>query len=123
MYFSRFFTAAELPGGEVLPPAPKCHALTLTGDAGQDAQVLRQHLLVKRAALNGILFAQAEKRFYVRAGSPGWQKYEPSRIVAKAPILFEQLVYRAIYKENISIQRSAGLLQMPFSPVARQCDL
>ena len=246
-YFSRFFTAVELLGGEVLPSAPQCHALTLTKDAEQDAQALRQHLglpadgpvadliellenigilvcvceigsdkfsgmngfvsgrpyvvineamsaerkrstivhelahlmyiwpedmpekesedlanaisgafllpakdlirelgirrravtkdmtlvcqeygvsmylLVKRAALNGILSAQAEKRFYVRAGSLGWQKHEPSRIEAKDPILFEQLVYRAINEENISIQRGAELLRKPFSQVAQQC--
>ena len=248
-YFSRFFTAVELLGGEVLPSAPNCHALTLTRDVEQDAQILRKHLglpadgpiadlieifenigilactceidsdkfsgmngfvsgrpyvvinaamsaerkrstivhelahlmfvwpedmpeketeelataisgafllpdkdlvrelgirrravtrdmelvcqeygvsmylLVKRAALNGILSAQAEKRFYVRAGYLGWQKREPSRIEAKAPILFEQLVYRAINEDNISIQRGAELLQMPFSLVAQQCGL
>ena len=79
------------------------------------------YLLVKRAALNGILSAQAEKRFYVRVGYLGWQKHEPSRIKAKDPILFEQLVYRAINEKNISIQRGAELLRKPFAQVAQQC--
>lgn len=246
-YFSRFFTAVELLGGEVLPPAPQCHALSLTKDAERDARALRDHLgfpaegpiadlieilenigilvcvcdigsdkfsgmngfvdgrpyiiindvmnaerkrstlvhelahlmfawpddmpekeaerlataisgafllpakdlvrelgvrrraitrdmvlvckeygvsmllLAKRAALSSIISAQAETSFYVQASSLGWRKHEPSRIEAKSPMLFEQLVYRAINEENISIQRGAELLRKPFGQVAQQC--
>lgn len=43
-YFSRFFTVVELLGGEVLPDAPSCHALTLSGDVEEDARAMRVHL-------------------------------------------------------------------------------
>lgn len=43
-YFSRFMTAVEILGGDVLPPAPPCHALELTDDDERNAAALRVHL-------------------------------------------------------------------------------
>ena len=43
-YFSRFMTAVEILGGDVLPAAPQCHALPLSGDAEKNAAALRTHL-------------------------------------------------------------------------------
>ena len=43
-YFSRFYTVVELLGGEVLPDAPECHALSMSGDRERDARAMRRHL-------------------------------------------------------------------------------
>ena len=43
-YFQRFFSVLDILGGNVLPDAPKCHALTLSKDDEANAQALREHL-------------------------------------------------------------------------------
>ncbi len=43
-YFSRFLDVVEILGGEILPDAPICGSLPITGDAEQDAAALRRHL-------------------------------------------------------------------------------
>ena len=43
-YFSRFMTAVELLGGEVLPDAPACHVIQLSQDPEKNAAALRAHL-------------------------------------------------------------------------------
>lgn len=244
-YFDRFFTAVEFVGGEVLPKAPKCHALSMSGDAEKDAVALRKHLgfastgpidgliaflenkgiliysypvsdegfsglnglvndhpyivinanmtternrstiahelahlffkapeglsekeiekqataisgafllpqndlirelgirrydvtkdmslvcveygvsaylLVKRAEIAKIISSTVARQFYFRAAKAGWQKNEPTRIAPETPTLFKQLVYRAVNEEEISIQRGAELLEVPFSEVAK----
>lgn len=47
------------------------------------------------------------------------KKNEPTRIAPETPTLFKQLVYRAVNEEEISIQRGAELLEVPFSEVAK----
>ena len=246
-YFSRFYTAVELLGGEVLPDAPKCHSLPMTGNIEEDAKAMRQHLgiategpvndlittlenkgiliyvfsiknnkfsgmngfvnirpyiivngsmspernrstishelahlmfawpqdmseqqvettataiagaflfpledavrelgihrnsvtkdmtlvcqeygismylLVKRAEIDGIISKDAAKSFYIIANNLGWRTNEPSRIKPEKPILFEQLVFRAVSEHEISIQRGAELLQMPYDSVVSSC--
>ncbi len=39
------------------------------------------------------------------------------RIERETPVLFEQLVYRAVNEEDISVQRGAELLKVPFSNI------
>jgi Zn-dependent peptidase ImmA (M78 family)/transcriptional regulator with XRE-family HTH domain len=248
-YFSRFYTAIELLGGDVLPDAPECHVLPITGDVEQDAVALRQHLglalegpvddlitilenkgilvcvcdiqnpnfsgmngfvndrpyiiingkmsternrstivhelahlmfawpenmeekevesmataisgaflfsekdairelgvrrakitrdmqlvckeygismylLAKRANLAGIISDSAAKSFYIEAGKLGWRSNEPSRIPAENPMLFEQLVYRAVSEGDISVQRGAELLKRSYADVSANCGL
>jgi len=45
-HFTRFFTVADMLGGEVLPIAPVSHTLVYTGDAEADAVSLREYLSV-----------------------------------------------------------------------------
>ena len=246
-HFSRFYTAVELLGGEVLPEEPKCHQLTISGDAEKDAQAMRRflklaetgpvgnlveilenkgflvldcrignhkfsgmngtvngrpyvvynssmsternrstiahelahllfqwpdsmpedeaehyaaavsgaflmpaddavrklgirrkqitadmqmicreygismYLLTKRARITGIINESAEKEFYMKAGAMGWRKNEPSRILPEEPLLFQQLVYRAVGEEEISIQKGAELLKLPYGQVRDAC--
>lgn len=246
-YFSRFYTVVELLGGEVLPDAPECHALSMSGDRERDARAMRRHLgiaeegpvndlitilenkgilvylcqidsskfsgmngfvndrpyiminssmsperirstiahelahlvfdwpeemgekdveetataiagaflfseadavrelgirrkrvtndmslvcreygismfmLVKRAQLVKIISADAAKNFYVAASARGWRTNEPSRIEPEKPSLFEQLVFRAVSEGEISIQRGAELLKMPYQEVVSHC--
>lgn len=246
-YFSRFYTVVELLGGDVLPEAPECHALPMTGEVEADAKAMRQHLgiaeegpvndlitvlenkgilvyvcdiesnkfsgmnglvndrpyiivngnmspernrstiahelahlvfdwpedmdekdventataiagaflfpkadairelgirrnsvtndmslvcreygismflLVKRAQIAKIISKDAAQHFYVIASSLGWRTNEPSRIAPEKPILFEQLVFRAVSEGEISIQRGAELLKMPYDEVVSHC--
>ena len=43
-FFSRFYTAVELLGGEVLPDSLECHAVMMSGDVEDDAKAMRCHL-------------------------------------------------------------------------------
>lgn len=71
-------------------------------------------LLATRANRCGIISDSVAKRFYIAASQLGWRTNEPSRINPEHPGLFEQLVYRAVNEEEISIQRGAELLQKPY---------
>ncbi len=74
-------------------------------------------LLVKRAELSHIITASAAKDFYIKASKAGWRTNEPSRIKKEKPVLFEQLVYRAVSEKEISVQRGAELLKIPFNNI------
>ena len=67
-----------------------------------------------------MLFRSA-KDFYFYASKHGWRKNEHSRIKDEKTSLFEQLVYRAISEDEISIQRGAELLKIPYAQVAGNC--
>lgn len=75
-------------------------------------------MLVKRAELCQIVTAATAKDFYIKAGKAGWRTAEPSRIKGEKPALFKQLVFRAVNEEEISIQRGAELLRLPYDEVA-----
>ena len=79
-------------------------------------------LLAKRAALANIISENAAKSFYIQASKRGWKKREPSRIaVPETPCLFKQLVYRAVTENEITIQKGAELLQIPYDEVYKEC--
>ena len=48
----------------------------------------------------------------------GWRSNEPSRIKGECPLLFQQLVLRAIGEEEINIQRGAELLRRSYVEVS-----
>lgn len=77
--------------------------------------------LVKRAELSGIINSYIAKDFFIQASINGWRKNEPIRINEEKPQLFEQLVFRAVSENEISIQKGAELLHMPFSEVESHC--
>ena len=78
-------------------------------------------LLVKRARISKVISDVVERDFYIRAGQKGWRKSEPSRIKKEQPRLFEQLVYRAVNEQEISVQRGAELLCVPYTSVVEHC--
>ncbi|MCF0115255.1 MAG: ImmA/IrrE family metallo-endopeptidase [Erysipelotrichaceae bacterium] len=79
-------------------------------------------LLVKRAKIIGIINQSAEKEFYSKVSQAGWKKNEPSRIKCpETPMLFEQLVYRAVSEEEISIQKGAELLKVSYADIEEHC--
>ncbi len=78
-------------------------------------------MLAKRAEVCNVISAFASRQFFVLASQLGWRKNEPSRIADEKPLLFEQLVYRAINEDEISIQRGAELLKIPYAQVAGNC--
>ncbi len=82
---------------------------------------ISMYLLVKRANLCGIVKDNAAKDFYIKAGRSDWRKNEPSRIEKEEPILFMQLVFRAVCENEISAQKGAELLKRPYSFVVEQC--
>lgn len=79
-------------------------------------------MLVKRARLCEIINDSVEKVFYIRASKAGWRKAEPDWGIQKEePNLFEQLVYRAVTEEEISVQKGAELLKTSYDAVANAC--
>ena len=82
---------------------------------------ISMYLLTKRANLCGIVGDSAAKDFYIKAAKAGWKKNEPVRIKREEATLFRQLVYRAVCEEEISVQRGAELLQMPYEDVVKAC--
>ena len=78
-------------------------------------------LLVKRAELCGVISQTVAKNFFIKASQAGWRTAEPSRIGIERPMLFEQLVYRAVNEEDISVQRGAELLKVPYDKVLAMC--
>lgn len=82
---------------------------------------ISMYLLVKRANLCRIVNDYAARDFYIKAGQAGWKKNEPSRITKEEPLLFMQLVFRAVTENEISIQKGAELLKQPYSFVVSQC--
>lgn len=79
-------------------------------------------LLVKRAEILGIVSHSTALKFYIAASQHHWRTNEPSRIEKEKPSLLEQLVYRAVSEQDISIQKGAELLKMPYNLVADICD-
>lgn len=247
-YFSRYMTVVEILGGDVLPPAPLCHAIDVSGDAEIDASALRRHLnfspegpleeltaqlenkgfliyemdlddrrfsgmngtvngrpymtvnsrmsperkrstlvhelahlmfrwdsvkmtekaienhataiagafllpckdlqlelgprrtllsydmvnvakeygvsvqlLLKRANVCGILNDASYRNNCVLISRLGWRSNEPSQVTEEAPMMFSQFVYRAIAEKDISVQKGAELLQVPYETVAQNC--
>lgn len=94
---------------------------SVTGDMVMTAKEygISVMMLVMRAKLCGIISESAAKTFYVWASGAGWRTSEPGRIAPEKPLLFEQLVYRAVNEEEISVQRGAELLKQPFAVVRR----
>lgn len=78
-------------------------------------------LLTKRAEVCHIITEDAAKSFYIAAGQAGWRTNEPSRISEERPTLFEQLVYRAVTEEEISLQRGAELLGISYNEIVGRC--
>ena len=79
-------------------------------------------LLVKRAQICGIINDSTAKGFYIQASKKGWRTNEPTRIEPEESLLFAQLIYRAVGEQEISVQKGAELLQIPYAEVAKQCS-
>ena len=82
---------------------------------------ISMYLLVKRATLCGIVRDNVAKDFYIKAAKAGWKKHEPSRIGKEEPTYFMQLVFRAVSEREVSVQKGAELLKMPYTFVADHC--
>lgn len=82
---------------------------------------ISMYLLVKRANICGIINDSVEKDFYIRAGRAGWKKNEPERTEREEPVLFMQLVFRAVSENEISVQKGAELLKKPYTFVMEHC--
>lgn len=79
-------------------------------------------LLVKRASQVGIISDSLAKEFYIWANKVNWRKDEPNRVKTdEKPMLFHQLVYRAVNEEGVSMQRGAELLRVPVSEMEKFC--
>ena len=83
---------------------------------------ISMQLLAKRAHHLSIIRDSAYKSFCITVSSLGWRKNEPSRIDAEVTSLFEQLVYRAVSEEEISIPRGAELLKSSYCEVLKNCS-
>jgi Zn-dependent peptidase ImmA (M78 family)/DNA-binding XRE family transcriptional regulator len=78
-------------------------------------------LLVTRAKAANVISDNVARDFYIQASEHGWRKNEPTRIEAETPSLFEQLVFRAVNEGDISLQKGAEFLKMPYDDISAQC--
>ena len=122
------FTATDIAGAFLFPKADAIRELVIRRNRVTNDMTLvcREYgismfLLVKRAHIANIISKDAAQRFYVSASRFGWRTNEPSRIAPEKPNLFEQLVFRAVSEGEISIQRGAELLKMPYNEVVSHC--
>src|SRR5690554_6224125 len=77
--------------------------------------------LAYRARELKIVSEEAYRRFMKRASRMGWQSKEPSRISMEESTLFRQLVFRAVSEGEVSVQKGAELLQIPYQEVNEAC--
>ncbi len=122
--------ATAVSGAFLLPAADAIRELGLRRRAvTRDMEMVAREygvsmmLLAKRANLTRIISDSAYRSFCVAASKRGWRKEEPSRIEPEKSELFEQLVYRAVCEDDMSIQRGAELLGRSFEEVAYACEL
>lgn len=78
---------------------------------------ISMYSLVYNANRYNIIPTSLATNFYIEAGKSGWKRNEPSRCEKETTTLFEQLVYRAIDSDEISIQRGAELLRLSYQEV------
>lgn len=78
-------------------------------------------MLVKRAEICNIISKGISRSFFINANILGWRKNEPSHIDPEKPMLFKQLVYRAVSEEKISIQKGAELLRVSYDDIKKNC--
>ncbi|MCK9453333.1 MAG: XRE family transcriptional regulator [Bacteroidales bacterium] len=78
-------------------------------------------LLTKRANLCNIIHDHIAKKFYIQANQYGWRYNDPLPIPDEVPTVFEQLVYRAINQNEISLQKGAELLKASLLEVEERC--
>ena len=78
-------------------------------------------LLGKRAQACNIVSEASAKAFFINANRYGWRKDDPAIVAEETPTLFEQLVYRAVSQDEISMQKGAELLQRPIEEVEAKC--
>ena len=99
------------------------HRSAITGDMALVCKEygISMYLLTMRAQIVGVVSTFAAKDFYIEAAKLGWRKHEPSRIKPEEPLLFKQLVYRAVNEKEISLQRGAELLQISYKEVENEC--
>ncbi|MCF0144679.1 MAG: ImmA/IrrE family metallo-endopeptidase [Firmicutes bacterium] len=82
---------------------------------------ISMYMLVMRANILNIINDTAAKTFYINANKAGWRKGEPHRISAEEPRLFNQLVYRAVCENMITVQKGAEILKVPYKDVLYNC--
>lgn len=61
-YMNRFYSAVDILGGEVLPKAPLRNAVSLSGNAEQDAKELRKYLRISESGPVGNLIELLENK-------------------------------------------------------------
>lgn len=85
---------------------------------------ISMYQLIMRARQANIVSESFAKEFYIYANKAKWKQNEPNRVLkAEQPLLFKQLVCRAVNEEGISIQRGAELLNIPISELNDYCGL
>lgn len=83
---------------------------------------ISMYLLVTRAEQENVISTAVARDFFIKANRAGWRMNEPTHgIACKRPSLFKQLVYRAINENQLSIQKGAELLQIPYPEVMENC--
>lgn len=77
-----------------------------------------------RAKVHGIISEYAYENFSISISRRGWRKVEPGEYgMDETPHRFEQLLYRALAEELISISKAAYLSRLPIDEIERRFSL
>ena len=122
-------TATAIGGAFLLPKEDAIRELGLRRSAITKDMILvckeygiALSLLVVRARVCGIISETVYRDFFIALNSTdGGRRNETSYIEKEDSHLFQQLVYRAVNEEGISIQKGAELLKVPYDVVAGYC--
>jgi len=80
--------------------------------------------IMYRARLHGIISEYAHENFSIGISRRGWRKVEPGKYcMDETPHRFEQLLYRALAEEVISISKAAYLSRLPIDDIERGFSL
>ena len=82
---------------------------------------ISMYVLAERADVCRIISRKTANHFFASANRKGWKKNEPVRINKEMPSLFQQLVFRAVCENEITVPKGAELLRMPYSYVSENC--
>lgn len=80
-------------------------------------------MLAVRAKTCGIVSEAVCREYFISLNRNEGRKKERSFTEPEESRLFEQLVYRAVNEEGLSIQKGAELLKMPYGHVEENCRL
>lgn len=121
-----FGGAFLLPGNVLVRELGKKRAEISPGELKElkEEYGISMQAIMYRAKLHGIISEYAHENFSITMSRNGWRKKEPGKYcMDETPHRFDQLLYRALAEEVISISKAAYLSRLPIDEIERGFSL